>query len=44
MAPPPLATREAVREERFSDVWNNDLNDAFAGIFRGAAQLQSPAR
>ena len=34
MAPPPLASREAVREERFSDVWNNDLNDAFADIAR----------
>jgi demethylmenaquinone methyltransferase/2-methoxy-6-polyprenyl-1,4-benzoquinol methylase len=34
MAPPSLATREAVREERFNDVWNNDLNDAFADIAR----------
>ena len=24
----PLATREAVREERFNDVWTNELNDA----------------
>jgi len=32
MAPPPLAAREAVREQQFSDVWNNDLNDAFADI------------
>jgi demethylmenaquinone methyltransferase/2-methoxy-6-polyprenyl-1,4-benzoquinol methylase len=34
MAPPPLASREAVREQRFADVWNNDLNDAFADIAR----------
>ena len=34
MAPPPLATREAVREERFSEVWSNELNDAFADIAR----------
>jgi len=34
MAPPPLATREAVREERFNDVWTNELNDAFADIAR----------
>lgn len=32
MVPPPLATREAVREERFSDLWTNELNDAFADI------------
>ncbi len=44
MAPPPLASREAVREQRFGELWNNDLNDAFTGIFRGAAQLQSPAQ
>jgi len=34
MAPPPLASREAVREERFSAVWSNELNDAFADIAR----------
>ncbi len=32
MAPPPLAAREAIREERFSNVWSNELNDAFADI------------
>jgi len=32
MTPPPLASREALREERFSDVWSNELNDAFADI------------
>ena len=32
MAPPPLASREAIREQRFSDVWSNELNDAFADI------------
>ncbi|MDP2822328.1 MAG: class I SAM-dependent methyltransferase [Sulfuritalea sp.] len=32
MAPPPLASREAVREERFSDVWSNDLNEVFADV------------
>lgn len=32
--PPPLASREALREERFSDVWSNELNDAFADIAR----------
>ena len=34
MAPPPLASREAVREERFNEVWTNELNDAFADIAR----------
>ncbi len=34
MAPPPLATREAVREQRFGELWSNDLNDAFADIAR----------
>ena len=34
MAPPPLASREAVREQRFGELWNNDLNDAFADIAR----------
>jgi demethylmenaquinone methyltransferase/2-methoxy-6-polyprenyl-1,4-benzoquinol methylase len=32
MSPPPLASREAVREQRFSDVWTNDLNDVFADV------------
>ncbi|MDA8255585.1 MAG: class I SAM-dependent methyltransferase [Betaproteobacteria bacterium] len=32
MAPPPLATREAVREQCFSDVWSRDLNDVFADV------------
>ncbi len=34
MAPPPLASREAAREERFGNVWSNELNDAFADIAR----------
>jgi len=32
MAPPPMASREAVREERLGDVWSNDLNDVFADV------------
>ena len=32
MAPPPMASREAVREQRFSNVWSNDLNDVFADV------------
>ena len=32
MAPPPLASREAVREQRLGDVWSNDLNDVFADV------------
>ncbi|MCF8198181.1 MAG: class I SAM-dependent methyltransferase [Sulfuritalea sp.] len=32
MAPPPMALREAVREERFSEVWKKDLNDVFADV------------
>ena len=32
MAPPPLASREAVREARLGDVWSNDLNDVFADV------------
>jgi demethylmenaquinone methyltransferase/2-methoxy-6-polyprenyl-1,4-benzoquinol methylase len=32
MAPPPLASREAVREERLGDVWSNELNDVFADV------------
>jgi len=29
-----LAAREALRRERFEDVWSNELNDAFADIAR----------
>jgi demethylmenaquinone methyltransferase/2-methoxy-6-polyprenyl-1,4-benzoquinol methylase len=32
MAPPPLASRETVREERLGDVWSNELNDVFADV------------
>jgi SAM-dependent methyltransferase len=32
MAPPPMASREAVREARLGDVWSNDLNDVFADV------------
>ena len=32
MAPPPLASREAVSEQRLGDVWSNDLNDVFADV------------
>lgn len=32
MTPPSLAAREAIREKRFSDVWDNDLNDVFADV------------
>ena len=32
MAPPQLASREAVREQRLGDVWSNDLNDVFADV------------
>ena len=32
MAPPPLASREAVREERLGDVWSNELNDVFTDV------------
>jgi len=32
VAPPPMASREAVREQRFSNVWSNDLNDVFADV------------
>src|SRR5512135_1548299 len=32
MTPPPLAVREALREQRFSTVWTNDLNDVFADV------------
>jgi demethylmenaquinone methyltransferase/2-methoxy-6-polyprenyl-1,4-benzoquinol methylase len=27
-----MASREAIREQRFSDVWSNDLNDVFADV------------
>lgn len=30
--PPPMATREAAREERFSDVWTRDLDRVFADV------------
>lgn len=33
MTPPPLATREAVREERFATVWTG-LNEVFADVAR----------
>lgn len=32
MAPPPLAAREAVREQRLGDVWSNHLNDVFTDV------------
>jgi demethylmenaquinone methyltransferase / 2-methoxy-6-polyprenyl-1,4-benzoquinol methylase len=32
MNPPPVATRELAREERFSDVWTQELNDVFADV------------
>ena len=32
MAPPPPASREAVREERLGDVWSNELNDVFTDV------------
>jgi demethylmenaquinone methyltransferase/2-methoxy-6-polyprenyl-1,4-benzoquinol methylase len=32
MNPPPVATREIAREEQFSDVWTNELNDVFADV------------
>ena len=34
MATTTPAAREAVREERFRDIWSNELNDAFADIAR----------
>lgn len=34
MTPPPIATRESVREERFRDVWNQDLQEVFADVAR----------
>lgn len=32
MNPPPLATREVAREERFSTVWTQELNQVFADV------------
>jgi demethylmenaquinone methyltransferase / 2-methoxy-6-polyprenyl-1,4-benzoquinol methylase len=32
MNPPPVATRELAREERFNDVWTRELNDVFADV------------
>ncbi len=32
MTPPPLAAREQVREQRFGDVWTNELNEVFADV------------
>ena len=32
MNPPPVATREIAREERFSVVWTHELNDVFADV------------
>ena len=32
MPPPPLATRESVRENLFGDVWTRQLNDVFADV------------
>ena len=32
MNPPPMATREAAREERFSDVWTQELDRVFADV------------
>jgi len=32
MSPPPIAMREQVREERFSRVWTQELNDVFADV------------
>lgn len=32
MNPPPLASREAVREERFSDIWTQELDRVFADV------------
>ena len=30
--PPPLAIREELREQRFQNVWTNDLNEVFADV------------
>jgi len=32
MNPPPVATREVAREERFNTVWTQELNDVFADV------------
>jgi demethylmenaquinone methyltransferase/2-methoxy-6-polyprenyl-1,4-benzoquinol methylase len=32
MNPPPVATREIAREERFNAVWTRELNDVFADV------------
>jgi len=32
MNPPPIATREIAREERFNIVWTQELNDVFADV------------
>ena len=32
MNPPPVATREIAREERFNVVWTQELNDVFADV------------
>jgi demethylmenaquinone methyltransferase/2-methoxy-6-polyprenyl-1,4-benzoquinol methylase len=32
MNPPPMATREAVREERFNDIWTRELDRVFADV------------
>lgn len=32
MTPPQLAAREQIREQRFSDVWTNELNEVFADV------------
>lgn len=31
---PPVATRELAREDRFNDVWNNELDEVFADVAR----------
>ena len=43
MAPPPLASREAVREERFNDVWTHELNDAAARTREPQAERHASA-
>jgi demethylmenaquinone methyltransferase/2-methoxy-6-polyprenyl-1,4-benzoquinol methylase len=30
--PPPIATREQLREERFNGVWTEELNRVFADV------------
>ena len=44
MNPPPLAAREAIREQRFNDVWTRELNKVFADVapyYDGANQVAS---